>query len=313
MELPYRFLRWSSIAAPTIDYAKYLKPAQAAVNVAPPQAFKEKYQLLGFIIEYWMFYTRRIENSSSELYTKLQDIARYKCLSFEFRPWGPNQHYGRYGCTSCTPGTPASQLVAKSLPFMSLLHYAAEVGHWPLMEPLVDDYCAHENGHDTTLVIACSNGHLSIVERLMQGYAFDLFNGNAMNAAAACGHEQIFIHLLETTSSRHDSFVLINQLLHRALVHASANGHEAIVEILCQRGAQIYARYDESHGISALSAAASNGHDHVVRLLLAKGARVLTTGTTPLHCAAEKGHDVVVRTLLDDNVEYDPYNLGKFS
>ena len=305
LDLPYRLLGGhSSMSAPNIDYSKYLKPAITQKDTAPSQELLEKYHLLEYIIEHWMFYTREFEDSSSEMYQKLQDIAKYKTLSFEFRPWGPNQHHGPYGCTSCAPNG-ASESAAKRLPFMSLFHYAAKVGHWPLMEPLVSDYCSHESGNDETLVIACRNGHQSIVERLTRKHGFDTSNGKAINAAAASGNEKILTHLLdlgETSRSISTFSVKING--HIPLSLASANGHEAIVEILCQRGAPINKKIDGS-GKTALSEAASNGHDYLVRYLLAKRARPLVTGTTALHCAAENGHEIVVRTLLQADAHYD--------
>ena len=308
LDLPYRLLGGhSSASAPNIDYSKYLKPALTKKETAPSKELLEKYQLLQYIIEYWMFYTRGFEENSSDLYQKLQDIAKYKTLSFEFRPWGPNQHHGPYGCTSC-PTTSAAEPAAKRLPFMSLFHYAAKVGHWPLMELLVNEYCSHESGNDETLVIACRNGHQSVVERLMRKHGFDMSNGKAINAAAASGNEKILIHLLELQGSTFS----VQSNGHVPLSLASASGHGAIVEILCQRGAPINKKVDSS-GKTALSAAASNGHDPLVRYLLAKRARPLATGTTALHCAAENGHDVVVRTLLQADAYYDhkddPVNL----
>ena len=301
-EMPYRLLGGNaSIPSPGIDYTKYLRPASTTRDTAVLEKLSEKYQLLGYIMEYWIFYTKDITASMGQLSQKLHETARHKQLSFEFRPWGPNQHHGRYGCVSCTPSG-ATASVAKKLPFMSMLHYAAEVGHWPLMEPLVNDYCSHEHGDDETLVIACRAGHLSIVKQLTQSYEFDLSNEKAINAAAASGNEKIFVHLLEAARTRYP--FPVKQRGHRPLVIASANGHEPIVEILCERGVRINAIFKQT-GISPLSAAASNGHDHIVRNLISKGARILTTGTTPLHCAAENGHEIVVHTLFQAIVNYD--------
>lgn len=307
-DLPYRLLRGhSSTSAPSIDFSKYINAAPTEKDNTPPQELLEKHRLLEYIIEHWMFYTRHFEESSSELYQKLQDIAKNKTLSFEFRPWGSNQHHGAYGCASCAP-VGASELAAKRLPFMSLFHYAAKVGHRPLMEPLVDEYCSHERGDDETLLIACRNGQQSIVEWLTREHDFDLSNGKAINAAVASGNEKILTCLLDLRDnldpiSPYSTFS-VQHYGHIPLSLASANGHEAIVEILCQRGAPINKKIDDS-GKTALSAAASNGQDHVVRNLIAKRARLLQTGTTPLHCAAENGHDVVVRTILQTDAHYD--------
>ena len=259
-------------------------------------------QLLDYIIEYWTYHTREIEGSShfrSE-YNQLQDIAKYKNLSFEFRPWGPNRHFGKFGCISCTPGHAASQTAATELPFMTLLHYAAEIGHWPLMEPLVQHYCHHERSEDTTLVIACRNNHLGIVKKLMKLSDFDLSNGKAVNAAAAAGHEDVLFHLLDGAARRYPRTIPFSTPKngYQPLVKAAANGHEAVVDLLHDWGAEIDATGKKELEVSPLFAAARNGHDHVVRYLLSREARVVRSGTTALHCAAENGHEVVVRTLL---------------
>ena len=175
------------------------------------------------------------------------------------------------------------------------------------MEPLVNDYCSHESGDDTALVTACRNGQFSIVERLTLMHDFNFSNENIINAAAASGNLEIFTLLLRVSRSAsvYPDFS-VKRRGYRPLIHASANGHESIVELLCQEGVRINAKDEyNNNNLSALSAAASSGQDHIVRLLLAKGARILTTGTTPLHCAADKGHDVVVRTILEADAEYD--------
>ena len=294
-EMPYRLLGGAaSTAAPSIDYIKYLTPASATTDTATVKKLGEKYQLLLYIMEFWMFYTKNFTKNMGQISEKLYNIARHKQLSFEFRPWGPNQHHGRYGCVSCA-SSGAAELAAKRLPFMSMLHYAAEVGHWSLMEPLISDYCSHESGDDETLVIACRAGHLSIVKKLIQLYKFDLSNEKAMIAAGASGNEKIFAYLLEATPTGLRG--------HRPLILACANGYEAIAKELLRRGT-LANTIDRNLGETALSAAASNGHDQIVQTLVDYGARILTTGKNPLHCAAENGHDVVVRTLLKAKFDY---------
>lgn len=52
-DLPYRILRaYSSMSAPDVDYAKYLKPALTTKDTAPSQELLEKYHMLEYIIEH---------------------------------------------------------------------------------------------------------------------------------------------------------------------------------------------------------------------------------------------------------------------
>ncbi|KAL8778332.1 MAG: hypothetical protein Q9213_007462 [Squamulea squamosa] len=333
LELPLRFLGLrSSSSAPDIDYAKYLRPATKAKVPTSSQEYVDKYRLLQYVIDNWVFHTKWIEPSSSWT-QKLRDLAMYKTLPFEFRPWGPNKHYGLYGCVSCRPGDHFSSK-AEHLPFMSLFHYAAEVGHWLLMEPLVTEYSAHEKESvferipirwdeigerwllmeplmnedspdekrkDQVILIAVRNGHQSIVEHLTPTHGYKPIHFAIMiNAAASSGQDMLFGYLLNhmRLNSRGGVFEgYIKQWAHITLAYAAANGHQAIVKMLWQNRASVNEEVDEL-GETPISAAAANGHDHVVRFLISKGARQLRKGTTPLHRAARNGHVTVTRTLL---------------
>jgi ankyrin repeat protein len=72
------------------------------------------------------------------------------------------------------------------------------------------------------------------------------------------------------------------------------NGHEAVVKLLLEKGANL-----ESKG---LSWAARYGHEAVVKLLLEKGADLESKdddNRTPLWWATSKGHEAVVKLLLE--------------
>ncbi|OBT63922.1 hypothetical protein VE03_05994 [Pseudogymnoascus sp. 23342-1-I1] len=89
---------------------------------------------------------------------------------------------------------------------------------------------------------------------------------------------------------------------------AAGNGHEAVVQVLLGKGAEVDAK-DIEYGRTPLSWAAEDGHEAVVQVLLGKGAEVDTKdtvyGRTPLSWAAEKGHEAVVQVLLGKGAEVD--------
>ncbi|KFY69225.1 hypothetical protein V496_00421 [Pseudogymnoascus sp. VKM F-4515 (FW-2607)] len=89
---------------------------------------------------------------------------------------------------------------------------------------------------------------------------------------------------------------------------AARNGHEAVVQLLLGKGAEVEAK-DEMYGQTPLSLAAESGHEAVVQLLLGKGAEVETkdqvSGRTPLSLAAESGHEAVVQLLLGEGAEVE--------
>jgi Arf-GAP/coiled-coil/ANK repeat/PH domain-containing protein len=78
-----------------------------------------------------------------------------------------------------------------------------------------------------------------------------------------------------------------------ALRVASERGHEAMVELLLQHGADINSARDDD-GVTCLHACVGRGdRDDVAKLLIRRGAAVSTRdkrGRTPLDAAMERGH-----------------------
>jgi ankyrin repeat protein len=81
------------------------------------------------------------------------------------------------------------------------------------------------------------------------------------------------------------------------------NGHEDIVRLLIEKGADVNARVDAYE--PALQVAAANGHENIVRLLLEKGAYVNADAGCnelehiALQVAARRGHKDIVRLLIE--------------
>jgi hypothetical protein len=91
------------------------------------------------------------------------------------------------------------------------------------------------------------------------------------------------------------------------LSYAAENGHEAVVKLLLEKGAELETK-DKDYGQTPLSWAAENGHEAVVKLLLEKGAELETksnNGRTPLSWAAARGHEAVVKLLLEKGAELE--------
>lgn len=318
LEISYRILGGKSATAPlNIDYSRYLTP-NTRTPPQVPSGLMEKYRLLEYIVEYWMDHTRGL---GPALDAKLRHLVMHKTLSFEFRSWGLNQHFGPYGCASCPDITKA-----KELPFMSLFHYAAQVGHWNLMESLVTEYCQHELPLGETLLIACRQGRDLIVQNLMRRINFDISDGRAVNVAAAAGHANVLKYFMDLSENNAEdgrkpssyNFIANAPSL---LDLAATNGHEEVVDIIfayCRRRDSEGCEYayinekSELSGRTAFFSAVMSGHENIVHNLLVRGAQIMAHGTTAIHFAAEYGHEEILRMLLeiavtdfdgDDNAE----------
>ena len=91
-----------------------------------------------------------------------------------------------------------------------------------------------------------------------------------------------------------------------ALLAAASGGHEAVVGVLGDRGAEL--NQADKNGATPLMWAAYNGHTTCVRLLLSLGAGhapVDRYERTALHCAACEGHGQVVRVLASAGADLD--------
>lgn len=306
LEIPYRlFGGKSSTAALNIDYSKYLTPNKRT-RPQIPSGLTEKYRLLEYVVEFWMDHTQRL---APAFHAKFRHLVMHKTLSFEFRPWGLNQHFGNYGCVSCSDPTKA-----KDLPFTSLFHYAAQAGHWNLMESLVTEYCQHEVPLDQTLLIACREGQDLIVQNLMRRFTFDISDGRAVHVAAAAGNAGVlkyFMHLSQNTAEGGRKFSLykIKANACSLLNLAATNGHKEVVDVIltwCHwddpesfTDSDYINKKDENTGRTAFFSAIMSGQENIVRDLLARGAKIEAHGSTAIHMAADYGHQEILRMLLE--------------
>ncbi|KAJ6505275.1 ankyrin repeat-containing domain protein [Mycena sanguinolenta] len=89
-----------------------------------------------------------------------------------------------------------------------------------------------------------------------------------------------------------------------ALKAASSAGHQAIVRLLIEYGADI--NFMASPGKNALEAASSGGYEHIVQLLIEHGANVNSTDV--LTAASRNGHERTVRLLIEHGVNINSTN-----
>lgn len=311
--VPYRLLRGDpALRASESDYLKHLVP-RPKPKVSPSTYLLDKYRLLSYTIENWEPHTRFYDSTNFRIRSHHQHLVRlamHKTLAFEFRPWGPNQHFGPYGCVGC-PSPGAGGLVAKDLPHMSMIHYAAEVGNFALLVfglTPESGYVYHERHHQETLMIACRQNRIEIVKYLMEQGDYDISDGRAVNAAASAGHAELLQCLF--TLGRYP----VKEQGDVALFLAAQNGHDAVITVLAEAGVDLDAK-DQRTGRSAIDAAATNGHESAIRVLLEKGARLnyaSAVDRNALHLAAAGGHPAATRALIESGFPiHEPDHWGK--
>ena len=131
-----------------------------------------------------------------------------------------------------------------------------------------------------------------------------MLNLPALSNAAGEGHETVVKLLLEkgaNIESKDDKYGWT------ALSKAAGQGHKAVVKLLLDKGANIESK-DDKDGRTPLSNAAGEGRKAVVKLLLEKGADIESKdeeGGTPLSNAAGEGHEAVVKLLLEKGADIE--------
>jgi Ankyrin repeats (3 copies)/Ankyrin repeats (many copies) len=145
-------------------------------------------------------------------------------------------------------------------------------------------------------------GHENILELTLQrkeDYDINELDSDGRTAlfwASEYGHEKVVQILLE----RGADINARGRGYSNALYTASEGGHEKVVQMLLERGADVNTQGGE-YG-NALQAASYGGHEKVVQILLERGADVNTQGErygNALQAASVRGHEKVVQILLE--------------
>lgn len=151
-----------------------------------------------------------------------------------------------------------------------LNHVSTSNEHEPLQKNIADINLCRKTGA-SPLLIACQEGHDSIVELLLN-------NGADINLCTTTDASPLFI--------------------------ACQNGHNSVVQLLLDRGAEINKRRKD--GYSPLFVACQNGLDNIVERLLKDGADINATrddGTGPLFISCKHGRVNIVELLLEKGAQ----------
>ncbi|KAK7216377.1 hypothetical protein V2G26_004380 [Clonostachys chloroleuca] len=187
------------------------------------------------------------------------------------------------------------------------LHCADYHGHEEIVATLI------EAGADVNFQDVFGNSPLFWAIKERRKSVCDLLYGNtylnkrlrnfkgmtALHQAAGFGDQAIVELLL------HDQDVNAKDRYQHTPLHLAAEtGHEAVVRLLCEKGACTDAQDDQ--GWIPLHTAASYGHEAIARLLLEKGANIEAQnkyGWTPLYTAVSYGHEVIAKLLRENGAK----------
>jgi len=171
----------------------------------------------------------------------------------------------------------------------------------------IDDLKSQPNN---PLVAAVSFGYSDIFRELFDLLDLEITSIETMLIVASCrGREGIIRVMLDNEghfNKQRDQVSLeaaVNARGGKALVEAARFGHEKVVTLLLERGANI-----NSRGGAALMRAVEKGHMEVIKLLLSKDADVNAHNGWALEKAARWEHEEVVKMLLDNGADV---NIGK--
>ena len=357
-QIPYRFLGGNgNIPMPEIDLSRY----DRKTNQRVPPEMRNKYALLDYVAEYWPWHTKqRLSKTGIELhlprdicgeqtirqfasgkeirldgqigclpvFRRFWNLILHKNLRFEIRPWGVNQHHGIYGCQGCPPREPQDGLLERCR-WSSLIHWAAEMGHVPLIQAVsaeIMDHLYHERYHHQTLKVACAHEQSELISYMLTAITrcVELLPGGTINAkpwsealalriqqtpyliadltefCCKSGALEGLVALMDFGEHIHDKQVAKEALLKGAFAAASCGRLQVVKMLLDSDNIDIPA--EDAKTMNLLHVAARDGHASIVEELLRRGSQLLNLqnaqGETPLILASQGGHTKVIDLLL---------------
>jgi ankyrin repeat domain-containing protein 17 len=178
---------------------------------------------------------------------------------------------------------------------------AAREGHEDVVQLLIEHGAnvntQTEETQETALTLACCGGFLEVAQYLVDhGADIELGASTPLMEAAQEGH----IDIVEYLINKEAKIDAVTNTMDSALTYACANGHTAIAELLMSCGANV--EHESEGGRTPLMKAVRAGHLETAQYLIAKGADVnrctSNNDHTVLSLACSGGHLAVVQYLL---------------
>lgn len=171
----------------------------------------------------------------------------------------------------------------------------------------------------TVLMRACANGHLPLVEWILENYPDavndrDYEEDSPLSFASMAGHAQIAYHLLHPPKGDKIMDINIrNKLRYTPLIRSAMNGRKEMADFLLKEGADL--TLADKDGFTAVLCAALHGYLPVLESLVLEAKKRYGTdaisklrdtttkaGRTLMICAARNGHLKIMEYLLENNL-----------
>lgn len=265
------------------------------------------FSLFEYALEHWHVHYRKVmdnvmrpETLEEAWSNNLEQLARTLFDKPEYMYWLASWKY-------LSPGLDAQEQAGAMDCSESLLRpvlLTARLGLFGIFAQIFDP--DSEVDRLDALQIACRNGHLQIVQYLIEATNNTSVIEGLLSEACERGDEHMVLALIDRLKQATKDW---NEIPPRLLIKVCRIGHASLAESLIRAGAKVSA-YNEGE-TPPLHAAIKQGHLDVVKLLIREGADVncvAERGWTPLQYSISSGYSRISDRLLKENGLLDNIN-----
>ena len=207
------------------------------------------------------------------------------------------------------------------------IHISSEHGHFKVIKELLNDQNVdvnsqgYEDQSGTPLLLAAINGHLDVVQYLIDNGALVNVvskedNQSPLQFAALSGNHALVDFLLKN----HSDLTIWTSGGLTAFHLASLGGHTNVLKILISYGGRGQELVNEKANVGVVGSltplhlSASKGHLDTVQFQVESGAEMevksVPRQNTPLHVSAENGHDSITEFLVKHGANIEACNAS---